>query len=204
MKVKICGITNIEDALTAVNFGADAIGFIFYKKSKRFIEYEKAKVIIEKMPSGIDKVGVFVNESEEFINKISDDIGLTIVQLHGEETFETASKINLPVIKAFRINERFDFSILEKFHKFSILLDSKAENEYGGTGIGFDWSLIPDSIKNKIILAGGISEKNIEEVISEINPFMVDLSSSVEISPGKKDKDKLKSFFNKLERVKRK
>ncbi len=198
MKVKICGITNIEDAKYCCNLGADALGFVFYKKSKRYINYNNAKDIIDKLPAFILKVGVFVNNSIEEINEISKIIGLNAVQLHGDESPEFITQINLPVIKSFRINENFDFSILDKFKSCSFLLDSYSKDDYGGTGKNFNWNLIPTHLKNKIILAGGISVENIQYIYNHIKPQAVDLSSSVEIIPGKKDFDKLKRFFKVL------
>ncbi len=198
MKVKICGITNIEDAKYCCNLGTDALGFVFYKKSKRYINYINAKDIIDKLPAFILKVGVFVNNSIEEINEISKIIGLNAVQLHGDESPEFITQINLPVIKSFRINENFDFSILDKFKTCSFLLDSYSKDDYGGTGKNFNWNLIPTHLKNKIILAGGISVENIQYIYNHIKPQAVDLSSSVEIIPGKKDFDKLKRFFKVL------
>ncbi|MBI9073299.1 MAG: 3-deoxy-7-phosphoheptulonate synthase [Melioribacteraceae bacterium] len=198
MKIKICGITNIEDALFSSNAGADALGFIFYKKSKRFVEYEKAKEIIALLPERIIKIGVFVNEDNDFINKISAEIGLNEIQLHGDESQADASKIKLPVIKAFRVDDEFDYSVLDEFKDYSILLDSKSNAEYGGTGLTFNWELIPKVLKKNIILAGGISINNIEKVYKNITPYMVDLSSSLESEPGKKDHYKIEQFFTKV------
>ncbi len=197
MKVKICGITNIEDANLSYNLGADVIGFIFYKKSKRYIQPNKAKEIINNLPVFVLKVGVFVNESAEEINKISKEIKLNIIQLHGEESPEIISEIDPPVIKAFRVGENFDYSILEKYKNCSFLLDALDEKEYGGTGQMFNWNKIPEELRRKIILAGGISIENIEKIFKEIKPKAIDVSSSLEIEPGKKDKKKLKQFFKK-------
>jgi len=196
MKVKICGITNIEDALLCYNLGTDAIGFIFYKNSKRYIEPEKAKVIIEKLPAFVLKVGVFVNESSEIINSISKEIKLNIVQLHGDESPSDITNIDLPVIKAFRVDENFDYSILSKYKNCSFLLDSFDKKEYGGTGKNFEWDRIPPELKHKIILAGGISIDNIKYIYQNIKPSAIDVSSSLEIEPGKKDGLKVKDFFN--------
>lgn len=196
MQVKICGITNLEDALLCCELGADALGFIFYSMSKRFITYEKAKEIINQLPNFIVKVGVFVNHPFEEVNVNAKEIGLNIIQLHGEESPEYINEISLPVIKSFRVNETFDFSRLDKYPKCSFLLDTFSEHEPGGTGKTFNWETIPKSIRNKIILAGGISVENIESVFREVQPQAVDLSSSVESSPGIKDHKKLKEFFS--------
>ena len=164
MKVKICGITNIEDALLSYNLGADAVGFIFYKKSKRYIEPIKAKKIINQLPAFINKVGVFVNESAEEINKVSKEIKLNLVQLHGDETPEIVDQTDLPVIKAFRVKEIFDYSKLKNYKNCYFLLDAYDDKEYGGTGQNFNWNKIPEELKNKKILAGGISVENIEKI----------------------------------------
>jgi phosphoribosylanthranilate isomerase len=198
MKVKICGITNLEDAKLSYDLGADAIGFIFYQKSKRYIEPKEAKEIINQLPVFLQRVGVFVNESSKEINKIAKEIKLNLIQLHGEEPPEVIDDIELPVIKAFRVNENFDYSILSKYKNCSFLLDTFNENEYGGTGQQFNWRKIPSELKGKIILAGGISENNVGSIYKKINPYAIDVSSSIEIEPGKKDHKKLKQLFQKL------
>ncbi|MEE9431446.1 MAG: phosphoribosylanthranilate isomerase [Melioribacteraceae bacterium] len=203
MKVKICGITNIEDAMLCSNLGADAIGFIFYKKSKRYIAPEKAKEIIKQLPIFLLKAGVFVNEQPEKINKIGKELKLNIVQLHGEEPPEDVDIVDLPVIKAFRVDETFDYRILLNYKNCSFLLDSFDEKEYGGTGKKFDWKNIPKELKQKIILAGGISIKNLEYIYKEITPYAIDASSSIESLPGKKDTTKLKDFLSELNRLRK-
>ncbi|MCP5063580.1 MAG: phosphoribosylanthranilate isomerase [Ignavibacteriae bacterium] len=202
MKVKICGITNIEDAMLCYNLGADAIGFIFYERSERYITPEKAKEIIEKLPAFILKVGVFVNESSEKINSISKEIKLNLVQLHGDETPEEIIIIDLPVIKAFRVDDTFDYSILSEYKNCSFLLDSFDKKDYGGTGKKFDWDKIPNELKNKIILAGGVSTDSIEYICKNVKPSAIDASSSLEIIPGKKDKQKIDDFFKEFNKYK--
>lgn len=201
MRVKICGITNIEDAKLCCLLGADALGFVFYNKSKRFIKYEDAEKIIKNLPPFISKVGVFVNADVLEINEIAKKIGLTLIQLHGEETQDFINKVNLPVIKSFRVKDNFKFSIINEFQNCYYLLDSFSENELGGTGKNFNWELIPNELKNKIILAGGISTENIEFIYKNIKPIAVDLSSSVEITAGKKDPKKLVNFFKIINRL---
>ena len=195
MKVKVCGITNERDALMCQDAGADALGFIFYKGSKRFLDTEKAAAVIKKPSPLIVKVGVFVNESPEFVNKSAKEIGLNAVQLHGEESPETAAAIDYPVIKSFRIKDDFDFSLLKKYGSASYLLDAHSVSEFGGTGKNFNWDLIPEEIRGEIILAGGVSAANISQIIEEINPAAVDLSSSLEEKPGIKDEKKVNTFF---------
>lgn len=203
MKVKTCGITNIEDALLCESLGTDALGFIFYKGSKRFVEPEEAEKIISKLSPFTVKVGVFVNSSSEEINKTATEVKLNVVQLHGDESPDIISKIKFPVIKSFRINNGFDFSILKKFEKTSYLFDTYTEKEYGGTGKSFNWKIIPGELKSKIILSGGISINNIEDIYKNIKPAAVDLSSSLEVEPGKKDSKKVEEFFKKVNHLRR-
>ena len=198
MKVKVCGITNLRDALLCESSGASALGFIFYPKSKRYISSEDALKIIENLSPFTIKIGVFVNESSEKINGIASELKLNAIQLHGEETPLSTAEIKFPIIKSFRIKEHFDFSILHKYKNAYYLLDSFSKNQFGGTGIKFNWNVIPDKLKNKIILAGGVSSDNIEEIFNTIKPAAVDLSSSLESEPGKKDKEKVKEFFRKF------
>jgi len=203
MKVKICGMTNLNDALLCESSGADALGFIFFKKSKRYIEPELAKNIINHLSPFTMKVGVFVNESVDFINETAFLLNLNSVQLHGEESFEIIRNINIPVIKSLRINNEFDFSILKKYPDTCFLFDTYSESVYGGTGKTFSWELIPDEIKSKIILAGGISINNIEDIFNNIKPAAVDISSSLESEPGKKDNEKVREFFKKINYLRR-
>jgi phosphoribosylanthranilate isomerase len=196
VKVKICGITNLEDALLCEKLGADALGFIFYDKSKRYLEPKTANDIIIKLSPFTLKVGVFVNETPENINVISNLAGLNLVQLHGEETPKQMAEINLPIIKAFRVSDDFNFDILNDYKNCYFLFDSYSISEYGGTGKTFNWDIIPEHLKAKIILSGGISSANIKRIINGINPYAVDVSSSVEEYPGKKSEIKLKEFFN--------
>jgi phosphoribosylanthranilate isomerase len=193
MKVKICGITNLDDALLCSELGADALGFIFFDQSKRFIDYANAKNIIREIPTFVTKVGVF-----DKVNEVSHNIGLNMVQLHGDENPSDVDKINLPVIKSFRVSEKLNFPQLKLFGNCSLLLDTYSDNQLGGTGIPFDWKLIPSELRSKVILAGGISTTNIESIFNNIKPQAVDLSSSVEAFPGKKDELKLREFFKKL------
>lgn len=198
MRIKICGITRLEDALVCEKCGVDAIGFIFYKKSKRYIEPEEAGKISRQLSPFLSKVGIFVNESLENINRICRIAGLNAAQLQGDETVDFLKKINVPVIKGFRVNDDFNFDVLNSFGDYGILLDSFSSEDYGGTGKSFDWEKIPKKLRNKIILAGGISLENIEFIMKEINPAAVDVSSSLETSPGVKDHNKIFKFINKI------
>lgn len=202
MKIKICGITRMQDAQLCVEHGADAIGFIFYPKSKRYITPEAANDIALSLPPFIHKVGVFVNEDVEKVNRIAELAKLTTVQLHGDETPEYISQIKYPIIKSFGVNEHFDFKILDNYKNCGILLDVKDNINYGGTGKSFKWDLIPQNIRNNIIIAGGVGINNLETIITKIKPYAIDVSSSVESEPGIKNHNKLIKLLTKYNELK--
>jgi phosphoribosylanthranilate isomerase len=204
LKVKICGITNLEDALICESNGADLLGFIFYERSKRFINFADAKNIIDKLSFLTLKIGVFVNESAEVINSVLHQLKLNAVQLHGNESPEFIQKIEAHVIKSFRINSLSDFNQIKHFENITPLLDTFSYSEYGGTGKCFNWEIIPEELKEKIFLAGGISINNIDEAFNKIKPLAVDLSSSLETEPGKKDKLKVIEFFQRVNKLRSK
>lgn len=195
MKVKICGVTDVETAVTAAQYGADALGFVF-AESKRRVSVAEAQEIICHLPKEIYKVGVFVNETSDAIEKIASTVGLTHIQLHGDEQAAFSALLSLPVIKAisFQGNERL--AALANFPSDFILLDSPKGKYRGGNGTVFNWSEVDPHMINrqKIILAGGLHADNVEEAIKIINPFMVDVSSGVETN-GKKDLRKIKTFI---------
>lgn len=205
-KVKICGITNVEDALLSAKFGADALGFNFYEKSPRYITPENAREIIEQLPEKILKVGVFVNEDLEKIAEIASIAKLDALQLHGEEMPEFArqlkAKTNLEIIKAFRISPEFKPEDVLRYETDAILLDAYNPQEHGGTGETFDWEIAKkvQEIFPKIYLAGGLSYKNISSAIWNIKPFAVDVCSGVETKKGIKDKFLLLNFITKAQR----
>ena len=202
-KVKICGITNLEDAFLSAKFGADALGFNFYEKSPRYILPEKAREIIEKLPQEILKVGVFVNENLDKIAEIASIAKLDALQLHGEETPEFArelkAKTNLEIIKAFRVSPEFKPEEVLQYETDAILLDAYNPQEHGGTGETFDWEIARkvQKIFPKMYLAGGINDDNIFWANRQVNPFGFDVCSGVEIEPGKKDNIKIINFVTK-------
>ena len=202
MKIKICGITRKEDALLCSKYGADAIGFIFYPKSKRYIQPELALEIVRSLPPLLMKIGVFVNEEIGEVNRIAQLVGLNAVQLHGDESPEYVEKMTHSVIKSFGVDESFDFSKVDDYKNCNILLDVKDDKEFGGTGKSFDWNLIPENLRDNVIIAGGVSPNNIKEIYSTIHPGAVDLSSSIEISPGIKDKNKIIEVLNIIRQIK--
>ena len=195
IRVKICGITRLEDALFAEKSGADALGFIFYKKSKRYIDPSKAAVIISKLNPFISNVGVFVNESADTINKIASQCGLTHVQLHGDETEEIAKRIDPIVIKAINFSENI-LNEIKKWQKYQLLIDSGTREIPGGTGKTLPWDSLKNiNIGNHFILAGGLTVKNVKQGIEVLKPMAVDVSSGVEIVPGIKDHNLVKQFI---------
>lgn len=198
MKVKICGITDVNTALAAVDSGADAIGFVF-AESKRRIEVGKAKEIIAELPDDIMKVGVFVNEEQAEIERIAAKVGLTHVQLHGNESPEFCSGLSLPVIKAFSVEGKDRLAELKQFPCEFLLLDGPKGKYHGGNGLAFDWSILKDQdlFEKKIILAGGLNEGNVIKALGETKPYMVDVSSGVE-TDGKKDVQKIQRFIDKV------
>ncbi len=195
-RVKVCGMTRIEDALKAVELGADAVGFIFYKKSPRAVTATKVKSIIKELPPFVHRVGVFVNESAETINAVQEKLGLDLVQLHGDESPAFCRKIHSRVLKAIRVNDASSLVALEKFKVDGFLLDTFHPGAYGGTGKVFDWKLAKQARKfGSIIVAGGLTPDNVSEAINKSRPYGVDVSSGVEKEPGKKDFKKLRAFF---------
>jgi phosphoribosylanthranilate isomerase len=200
MKVKICGITDVHAALAAVDSGADAIGFVF-AESKRKIDVVNARDIAAELPSDIMKVGVFVNETKEVIERIATTVGLTHVQLHGNESAEFSSTLSLPVIKALGIEGKESLEAIKDYPCDFLLLDGPKGKYQGGNGLSFDWSILKDHdlLGKKMILAGGLHEGNVLEAVRQVRPYMVDVSSGVETDE-KKDLNKIKRFIDKVKR----
>ena len=206
IRVKICGITNKDDALTAVGLGASALGFIFYKKSPRTISPYKAKKIIEALPPFIVPVGVFVNSKEGALKDIVNFCGITTVQLHGDESPQYCQRLKqYKVIKAFRIKEDFNWNVVDQYKTVSsYLFDSFKENQYGGSGQSFHWNLLKEKeINQPFILSGGLNAQNVVEAMNRLKPYALDVSSGVEESPGKKSEQRLVEFFQTLDSIHR-
>lgn len=195
-KIKICGITNLEDARAAVDSGADALGFIFYKDSKRYVEPEVVKNIISELPPFITTVGVFVNHSLSEILSIKELTGINVAQLHGDETPEFCNSIPFGSIKVIRVKNKSDFIQVAHYPDQAILFDTYSDEEYGGTGRSFDWAVLKDlPINTNIILSGGLNSENVVEAVKIVGPYAVDTSSGVEAEPGKKDHKKIQEFI---------
>lgn len=197
IKIKICGITNKEDALWAVNLKVDALGFIFADSPRR-VEPEIVQKIIELLPPFISSVGVFVNEDRKKVEGIAESCGLTTLQFHGQESPSYCEGFKQKIVKALRIENK---DILKKAAQYqdkvdAYLLDTYSPSKYGGTGKTFDWSIAKEIKKFglPIILSGGLSPENIKEAISEVEPYGIDVSSGVEERPGKKNMEKLINF----------
>lgn len=197
-RIKICGITRIEDALAAVEAGADALGFVFYEASPRSVSLNQAKKICLQLPPFIATVGLFVNAPAHVVLNTANHLQLSLLQFHGEESEEYCEQFNYPWIKALRIKS--DTNIQEAIDRYSaskgILLDSHVAGVQGGTGVTFDWTRIPKHSSKPIILAGGLTIANVQQAIKTCNPYAVDVSGGVEISKGIKDHHKLRSFIN--------
>ena len=199
IKVKICGMTQLKDALFAVEQGVDAVGFIFYKKSPRAVTMKTVREIIKKLPPLVETVGVFVNESAERVNKTADYCGLDLVQLHGEESPAFCRKIHRRVIKAFRVKDLQSIKQLEKFPVSGFLLDTFSDDLHGGTGKTFDWNLaLPAKKIGPVILAGGLTPRNIRQAVRRVRPYGVDVCSGVEKSSGIKDLEKVRAFLKNI------
>ena len=195
---KICGITNLVDAKVAVENGASAIGFIFYEKSPRAISIENAKSISKQLSYSVGCVGVFVNQNKDFIDKTISEVQLNMIQLHGDESSNFCNQFEVPVFKAVRIKNEASLSVMDQYNVAGFLLDTFSNQQYGGTGKTFDWSIINEQIDTPIILSGGLNPDNILDAIDSVNPAAIDVNSGVELSPGKKDHQKINLLFENL------
>ncbi|WP_455245922.1 phosphoribosylanthranilate isomerase [Petrachloros mirabilis] len=200
IRVKICGITNAQDAFVAVEAGVDALGFIFYRKSPRYIELDAAKEIIQSLPVFVTPVGVFVNEEIGAVRSIMDHCGIHLAQLHGDETADYCKTLFRPVMKALRLKDRSSLLSLAEYtgraEVQSFVLDSFTEKGYGGTGLKADWEIAAEAARTvTVLLAGGLTPDNVIEAINAVRPYGVDVSSGVESIPGKKDHGKIRAFL---------
>ena len=203
VKVKICGITNLEDAKAAVEMGADLLGFNFYPKSPRYLTVEKAIEIIDQIPTFVDTAGIFVNPTAEQIKEIADHGLLNWMQFHGDETpqfCDTLKWFHVKTIKAIRVKSAEDIARLEQFHTDAILLDAFNSKLYGGTGETFNWDLIGDINTKRIFLAGGINHENAADAV-RMGVYGIDACSGIESSPGKKDHKKMRQLFENIKHV---
>jgi phosphoribosylanthranilate isomerase len=197
--VKICGITNLEDALAAAEAGADALGFNFYRPSPRFIEPGAARAIIDQLPSTVLAVGVFVNESDaETVARIADEAGVSAIQLHGDENPEYCRALDSRyVIKVLRVDGNFRPLEATEYQTEAIMLDAFDRKVRGGTGRVIDWSIAADTrhLVKKLFLSGGLSPENVADAIAAVRPYGVDACSRLESAPGRKDAKRVSSFI---------
>jgi phosphoribosylanthranilate isomerase len=198
IRIKICGITNLEDALLAVELGADALGFIFYPKSPRKVAPETAREIIAQLPPFVAAVGVFVDEAAGVVRELAAQVRLDWVQLHGQESPDYCRGLGRRVIKGFRIKDESSLEELEPYQGAvqAFLLDTYKKGQVGGTGVSFDWQLAQEAKPyGRIILAGGLTPENVAQAIAMAQPQAVDAASGTEAAPGRKDPAKLRAFF---------
>ncbi|UCF43587.1 MAG: phosphoribosylanthranilate isomerase [Planctomycetota bacterium] len=202
VKVKICGITNYEDASAAIDMGADMLGFNFYPESPRFVQLEKAVEIINKLPAFIDIAGVFVNSRSGQIRESINKCQLDWVQLHGDESpkfCRSFLSLNVKTMKALRVKDKTDIERAEKYFTDAILFDAFNPEKYGGTGMSFDWNIM-GHIDKRVFLAGGINPDNAAEAV-ELGVYGIDVCSGIESAPGKKDHKKMKKLFENIQHL---
>jgi len=204
--VKICGITNLDDALAAVASGADALGFNFYKPSPRYIAPQNARAIVDQLPDVVLTVGVFVNEELESVRSIATQAGLKALQLHGDESPEYCRQLAADnyVIKTFTVAGSFDPQLAQMYEVQAIMLDTRDNNLRGGTGRVFDWSVAQQlrPLLPKLYLAGGLSPENVAEAVTTVRPYAVDACSSLELKPGIKNHERVSVFIDAVRSVK--
>ncbi|HET9217862.1 MAG TPA: phosphoribosylanthranilate isomerase [Terriglobia bacterium] len=203
-RVKICGITNPDDARDAVEVGADAIGLNFYERSPRFVKSSQASRIVEAVPAFVSLIGVFVNHpNPEALEDLALSLGLHAVQLHGNESPDYCSLIQrVKVIKAFRVDSNFKADALKNYSTTMFLLDSGSGAQFGGTGEVFDWNQARGvNTFGWIVLAGGLTPDNVGDAVTQLRPFAVDVSSGVESAPGKKDYEKMRRFIEEVRKT---
>lgn len=200
VRVKICGITRVDDALQAVAHGADAIGLVFYGPSPRNVALAQAKLISEALPAFVTVVGLFVNAEPAFVREVLANVHLDLLQFHGDESPVDCAQYQLPFIKAIRVKP--DTNLVQCAKDFSgakaLLLDTYTEGVAGGTGHVFDWALIPAQLSLPVILAGGLKPDNVAQAIAKVKPYAVDVSGGVEASKGIKDSAKIAAFMQQV------
>ena len=197
VRVKICGITRLQDLRTACEAGADALGFVFYEKSPRFVSIEAAAELVDALPPFVQSVGLFVDADPAFVESVLRGVPLDLLQFHGDEAPADCARYGRPWIKAVRVNRNTD--LLKCAADFNaargLLLDAWVPGVQGGTGERFDWDLIPPQLSGPVILSGGLTPGNVAEAIGRVHPWAVDVSSGVEISKGIKDAHKIAQFI---------
>ena len=202
-RVKICGITRVEDALTVSRYGVDAIGLVFYEKSPRNIDVEQAVEVCKSLSAFVTVVALFKDADEDFVRSVISRVPIDLLQFHGGETEAFCQQFEKPYIKAIGMSGQHNITDYVKQYTSArgMLLDSHAIGEDGGSGHVFDWGTIPKNIQGQIALAGGLTADNVADAITQVRPFAVDISSGVESSGGIKDEALIKAFMNEVKRV---
>jgi phosphoribosylanthranilate isomerase len=207
-RIKICGITRVEDALAAAHSGADAIGLVFYGRSSRHVSITQAAQLAAALPPFVSVVGLFVNAEAAFVREVLASVPLDVLQFHGDESPEFCAQFARPYLKAIRVKAGVDLlQCAARFHiAKSLLLDAHVEGIAGGTGATFDWAVIPKQLPLPIILSGGLDAENVAAAIKQVRPYAVDVSSGVEsggveASKGIKDAAKIAAFINEVKRI---
>ena len=202
-RVKICGITRVDDALAAARNGADAIGLVFYERSPRHVSVAQAKQLAGALPPFVTIVGLFVNAEAAFVREVLENVPLDLLQFHGDETPEYCAQFNKPFLKAIRV--KAGVNLLQCASDFrgarGLLLDAHVEGIPGGTGTAFDWELIPGDLPLPVILSGGLDAGNAAAAIEQVRPYALDVSSGVEASKGIKDAAKIAAFINEVKHI---
>ncbi len=202
-RIKICGITRVEDALAAAYGGADAIGLVFYEKSPRYVTVQQAARLARSLPPFITVVGLFVNASADYVHAVLEEVPLDLLQFHGEEEAEFCGYFNRPYLKAIRVRNGLD--LLQCASRYAgaqgLLLDAWVEGVPGGTGASFDWELIPRGLPLPVVLSGGLHAGNVAQAIATVRPYAVDVSSGVEAQKGIKDAAKIDAFINEVKNI---
>src|SRR6056300_1477546 len=203
MKIKICGLTDPENSKQIASLDIHAIGLVFFNESPRAVSIEQANEIIQELPPFINKVGLFVNASSNFVDQVLNSVNIDTIQFHGDESSSDCSQFQMPFIKAIRMREGTNLlSQAEEFSSASgLLLDSFEEDSYGGTGKSFDWNHIKNNLDLPIILAGGLNKDNVMSAIERTQPYAIDISSGVEVEKGIKDIEKIKEIISLTRRI---
>lgn len=201
-RIKICGITHLKDALTAVDAGADALGFIFVPDTPRFVNSDQVAAIVAELPPFVTTVGIFASKDAAKITTIADQCRLDAVQLHADVTPEFCRNLDKKVIRVVRVKDESSLSILSDYDVNAFLLDTYVEGKMGGTGEVFDWDLaLRAKHYGRIIVAGGLNPDNVAQAVRRVNPYGVDVGSGVESGPGRKDPDKIRKFVDAVKSV---
>lgn len=207
-RIKVCGVTRVEDAMAAARCGVDAIGLVFYKHSPRYVAIDQAKQLADSLPPFVTVVGLFVNAEPELVREVMANVPLDLLQFHGDESREFCEQFSKPYLKAIRVNAEVD--LLQCASDFrsakGLLLDAHVDGIPGGTGTSFDWTLIPRELPVPVVLSGGLASGNVLTAVKQVQPYAVDVSSGVEvdgIDAGKGIKDALKiaAFINEVKRA---